>query len=156
MATRILFTIETSVMCGYSTWVNQSSFYRVNSFTLTNRLYKSWRFTKEHAKFYVHLQHSLPGKSQHKKSFFHWEDAINSIRRKTQHLFYVPSNGCPSPSISNVFRFIMELDDRHWYSNDLLISPASPTLPSTMYRFYTLDRQLSPHYTNSSSSSDIT
>ena len=77
-------------------------------------------------------------------------------QEENETLFYVPSNGCSSPSISNVFRFIMELDDRHWYSNDLLISPASPTLPSTMYRFYTLDRQLSPHYTNSSSSSDIT
>ena len=46
------------------------SFYRVNSFNLTNRLCKPWRFTKEHAKFYVHLQHSLPDKNQHKKSFF--------------------------------------------------------------------------------------
>ena len=164
MATRILFTIETSVMCGYSTWVNQSSFYRVNSFTLTNRLCKPWRFTKEHAKFYVHLQiYSIH--YQHKKSFFTnhpRKDAINSFRKKTKHLFYISSNGCPSHSISDVFRFIMVLDARHWYSNDLLFSTpmALPTLLSTIYRFaarfFSIDRQLIPHYTNNSSSSEIT
>ena len=123
---QILFTFERSVMCGYSTWVNQYSFYRVNSFNLTNRLCKPWRFTKEHAKFYVHLQiYSIH--YQHKKSFFTnhpRKDAINSFRKKTKHLFYIiPSNGCPSPLISDVFWFIMVLDAWHWYSNDLLISP---------------------------------